>query len=96
MLSEFRRNGDAGFFWAGCVAAVPMSLFNLMLLPHIIGACLKWWPKKASDPLDKEALARTSSLGRRDSAKAAADVGRRMSTHVSRRVSARFSSIKED
>ena len=35
-----------------------MSLFNLMLLPHVVGACLKWWPKKASDPVDTAALAR--------------------------------------
>jgi hypothetical protein len=100
ILSEFRRNDDTAFVCVGCVAATFMSLFNLMILPHIVGACVKWLPRKASDPVDKEALARTSSIGRRDSlaqsARAAADVGRRMSTHVSRRVSARFSSIKEE
>ena len=100
ILSEFRRNDDTAFICVGCVAATFMSLFNLMIMPHVIGACVKWLPRKASDPVDKEALARTSSIARRDSlahsAKAAADVGRRMSTHVSRRVSARFSSIKEE
>ncbi len=100
ILCEFRANGDNAFIYVGCVAATFMSLFNLMILPHIVGACLKWLPRKASDPVDTAALARTSSIGRRDSlahsAKAAADVGRRMSTHVSRRMSSRFSSIKEE
>jgi hypothetical protein len=44
-LSTFQANGHMGLFYGGCVAALLMSTFNLVMIADALGAAKKWLPR---------------------------------------------------
>jgi hypothetical protein len=44
-LSTFHADGHMGLFYGGCVAALLMSTFNLVMIADAVGAAMKWLPR---------------------------------------------------